>query len=65
MLIKKVCRFCNEAIYIKTVRYSAPLLAPMNDAQALRDKLINMTGEVYVRLENSFSSCGRIPGNLE
>lgn len=34
--MEKGSRFCNEAIYIKPVQYSAPLISPMNDAQALK-----------------------------
>lgn len=34
--MEKVCGFCNEPIYIKTVQYSAPLISPMDDAQDLK-----------------------------
>ncbi len=56
--MEKVYRFCNEPIYIKTVQYSAPLISPMNDAQALKNKMINMIREAYVQLENSFYHIG-------
>lgn len=56
---KNSCPFCNEPIYIKRVQYSEPLLAPLTETQALRDRLIELTGEVYIELEKRFCPvCG-------
>lgn len=53
------CNFCNVPIYIKTIQYSAPLLAPMTRAEELRQELINITGEVYIQLESEYCPvCG-------
>lgn len=62
-----MCNYCNAPIYIKTVRYTKPLLAPLAEAQALRDRLIELTGEVYVEIPKKFCPvCGeKIGGNNE
>ena len=57
------CNFCKVPIYIKTVQYTAPLLAPMTEAEELRQRLTNITGEVYLPMINRYCPmCGR---NLE
>ena len=54
------CSFCDETIYIKVIQYAAPMLAPLTPEQELRDRLTNMTGEVYARLESNFCPmCGK------
>lgn len=62
-----MCNYCNAPIYIKTVQYTKPLLAPLTEAQALRDRLIDLTGEVYVEIPKRFCPvCGeKIGGNDE
>ncbi len=53
------CSFCKVPIYIKTIQYSAPILAPMTREQELRDELLNLTGEVYLPLQNQYCPmCG-------
>ena len=53
------CNFCKAPIYIKTVQYSAPLLAPMTRAEELRQELTNLTGEVYLQIPNEYCAmCG-------
>lgn len=53
------CKFCNAEIYIKTIQYAKPLLAPLTTADELRYQLQDLTGEVYLRLPNEFCPmCG-------
>ena len=47
---QKRCSQCGTTLYIKTQQFTKPLLAPLTPAQELRDKLIDMTGEVYLTL---------------
>lgn len=57
------CIFCNDELYIKTVQYTKPLLAPLTRAEELRQQLQDLTGEVYVRLPNRFCPmCGEKKG---
>jgi endogenous inhibitor of DNA gyrase (YacG/DUF329 family) len=47
----KACPFCGKPLYIKIKRYTKPLLAPLTPAAALRDELIDITGEDYVPIQ--------------
>lgn len=50
---------CNTPLYIKTVQCAMPLLAPLTPEQELRDKLTNLTGEVYMRITTEYCPfCG-------
>lgn len=62
-----MCNYCDAPIYIKTVQHTAPVMAPLTEVQALRDKLIEMTGEVYLQIPKRFCPvCGeKIGGNDE
>lgn len=54
------CKFCDEELYVKTIQYTSPLLAPLTEVEALRQRLIDKTGEVYLRLSNNFCCmCGQ------
>lgn len=54
------CEFCGAKLYFKTTQYARPLLAPLTEVQALRDKLVDLTGEVYVEINADFCPmCGR------
>lgn len=56
----KGCEFCGAKLYFKTTQYARPLLAPLTEVQALRDKLLDLTGEVYVEIDADFCPmCGR------
>ena len=56
----KGCKFCRAKLYFKTTQYARPLLAPLTEVQALRDKLLDLTGEVYVEIDADFCPmCGR------
>lgn len=58
------CNFCDKPIYVKVIQYAAPILAPLTPEQELRDRLANMTGEVYARLESNYCPmCGRLKNN--
>ena len=46
-----MCDFCGRKIYIKTIQYAAPILAPLTRAEELRQQLHNLTGEIYVEFE--------------
>ena len=53
------CNFCKSDLYIKTVQYSKPLLAPMTRAEELRQELLDLTGEVYLQIPNEYCAmCG-------
>lgn len=57
------CSFCDIPIYIKTIQHTAPLMAPLTEVQALRNELINKTGEVYLVIPKRFCPvCGREVG---
>jgi len=54
-----MCDFCNRKIYIKTIQNTAPILAPLTKAEELTQKLLNLTGEVYVEIESIYCPmCG-------
>ena len=56
----KGCEFCGAKLYLKNTQYARPLLAPLTEVQALRDKLLDLTGEVYVEIDAGFCPmCGR------
>ena len=60
------CNFCKADLYIKTVQYTKPLLAPLTRAEELRQELFDFTGEVYLQIQNEYCPmCGekitRIP----
>lgn len=61
-----MCNYCNVPIYIKTVQYAAPVMAPLTEVQALRDELINKTGEVYLQIPKRFCPvCGEKIGGKD
>lgn len=54
-----MCNMCNTKFYIKTKQYLRPVLAPATREQELRDKLLELTGEVYVLVPHKFCPvCG-------
>lgn len=54
------CKLCNVPVYIKAVKYARPLLAPTTEAEALRQKLEDITGEVYVAVPKNYCPiCGK------
>lgn len=56
---KGMCNFCKKPIYIKAVQNTMPILAPMTRAEELRQELINLTGKVYLQLQNKYCPiCG-------
>lgn len=62
----KGCEFCGAKLYFKTTQYARPLLAPLTEVQALRDKLTLVSAPCAasagrIRSEN-FSSLRRKPG---
>ena len=58
------CSFCDKTVYIKVKQYAAPMLAPLTPEQELRDRLTNMTGEVYAQLDTYYCPiCGRMKDN--
>ena len=53
------CNYCNAELYVKTIQYTKPLLAPLTKADELRYKLQDLTGEVFLKLSNRFCAvCG-------
>ena len=54
------CNYCKSPVYVKTIQYLAPVLAPMTRTEELRQQLYNLTGEVYLELPKQFCPmCGR------
>jgi hypothetical protein len=54
-----MCNFCRGEFYVKTVRYTMPLLAPTTRAEGLRQELINITGEEFTPIVHIFCPvCG-------
>lgn len=54
-----MCDFCNVPIYLKTKQFARPLQAPVTREQELRDALLDLTGEVYLKLPHRFCPmCG-------
>ena len=53
------CNFCKADLYIKTVQHTRPLLAPLTRAEELRQELLDLTGEVYLQIQNEYCAmCG-------
>ena len=53
------CTFCGTTIYVKTVRHTMPLCAPITRADELKHELLNLTGEIYLPIEMRFCPlCG-------
>ena len=53
------CNFCKSDLYIKTIQYTKPLLAPLTRAEELRQELLDLTGEVYLQIPNEYCAmCG-------
>ena len=53
------CNFCKSDLYIKTVQYTRPLLAPLTREEELRQELLDLTGEVYLQIPNKYCAmCG-------
>lgn len=53
------CEFCGTPLYVKTIQYTMPLLAPITRADELRNELLNLTGERYLHLEAKYCPlCG-------
>ena len=53
------CNFCNADIFIKTISYSMPILAPATEVEALRQEIQNKTGETFVILPKRYCPmCG-------
>lgn len=53
------CNFCKAKLYFKTTQHTKPLLAPLTRAEELRQELLDLTGEVYIQLNNEYCAmCG-------
>lgn len=53
------CNYCKTVFYIKTVQHTKPVLAPLTRADELRHALLDLTGEVYLPVENLYCPmCG-------
>lgn len=56
-----MCNMCKTTLYIKTIQYAKPLLAPLTAEQELRYKLFDMTGEVYLQVPVKYCPfCGEL-----
>jgi hypothetical protein len=46
-------------LYIKTIQYTKPFLAPLTRAEELRQQLQDLTGEVYLQIPSEYCAmCG-------
>ena len=53
------CNFCKVKLYFKTTQNTRPLLAPLTRAEEIRQELLDLTGEVYIQLNNEYCPmCG-------
>ena len=53
------CNFCKADLYIKTVQHTKLLLAPLTRDEELRQELLDLTGEVYLQIQNEYCAmCG-------
>jgi hypothetical protein len=53
------CNFCKAKLYFKTTQNTRPLLAPLTRAEEIRQELLDLTGEVYIQLNNEYCAmCG-------
>ena len=53
------CNFCNAQLFVKTVKHTPSILAPLTRAGELREELENLTGEMYALLPNLYCPmCG-------
>lgn len=53
------CNFCKAELYVKTIQYTKPLLAPLTKVDELRYQLQDLTGEVYLQIPNEYCAmCG-------
>lgn len=60
------CNFCDAELYIKTKQYAKPALAPLTVEQELRDRLVDLTGEVFLSLPTRYCPmCGRRKDNTK
>lgn len=51
---------CSTKIYIKTMRYTRPNLAPLTIAEEVRQSLIDLTGEEFVQIDAKYCPfCGK------
>lgn len=54
------CAACRTKLYVKTIQYLRPAAAPLTPEQELRDRLSDLTGEVYVTVNKRFCHvCGK------
>lgn len=58
---------CSTEIYIKTKRYTKSNLAPFTREEELRQKLLEMIGEEFVKVDAKFCPfCGKkLEGEVE
>ncbi len=58
-MVNDMCNFCKVPIYIKSIQYTMPMLAPTTRVEALRLELLNLTGEVYLEFPKNYCpNCG-------
>ena len=55
-----MCEYCQAEVYFKVKRIQRPLLAPLTHKEELEHELLDITGEEYIKVQNSFCPmCGR------
>lgn len=55
-----MCEYCNVKLYVKTQKIVKSVLAPLTHTEELRQKLEDITGEMYLELPKQYCSmCGR------
>ena len=54
-----MCNYCNAKFYIKVTKCAKSFSAPVTRIGALRQKLEDLTGEMYVEIPNQYCPmCG-------
>ena len=49
-----MCDYCNVVIYVKIKQFAKPILSPTTELQELKDKILDMTGELYVEFPKRY-----------
>lgn len=55
-----MCQYCRAEVYFKTQKFMKSLLAPATHIGELRQELEDLTGEMYIKVQNLYCPiCGR------
>lgn len=49
-----MCEYCKAEVYFKTQKIMKSLIAPVTYTEKLRQELEDITGEMYVKVQNLY-----------